>query len=718
MRPQSVTHRRLLAVPVYAIAAAVIVFPLAPLPVLVGASVAAALGALVAARLAAGRSRLFAILLAAVIGLLAAAAARYALLNYQGPVELLGPARLLLVSDLFGHAAGAFFIAAGLRSACLRVRSLSILEAVLIAAAFAQLVAAHRHGAINRPFEIADPIIAMGGDPAAAFLLIGAAAALVVVLLLISESGWRRVALHLALVLAVLAFVLWVNDYAGLPTPPLTGKGLGLRGERQQHQGRGEGGAAGRRANDELQFRDDYSPGADRVPLAVVLLHDDYSPPSGAYYFRQNAFSRYDGRKLSSAAAEYDRDLIDRFPQGGRIARFVADPWGFRRRLETTVALLAEHRQLFGLESPVRVRPLPNPDPGRFRTLYRVTSQALSSEWTELLEAPAGDPAWSDGQRRHYTAAPSDPRYRELAERIAAGLRDELRDSGLARALAVSAWLAREGIYSLKSGHARAADPTADFLFGDRTGYCVHFAHASAFLLRALRLPARVATGYVVDESARRGGSTIVLSGSNSHAWAELFLDGVGWVVVDTTPERALDPPPAPPDPDLQRLLGEMVRGQRPLPGDSARSFRDAVRALRIMKELLVRALLPALLLFLAMLYLIKLWRRAAPVLARRASLPRLVYRAELDRLSEARLRRDWGESREGFAARLSATLPGLSPRTHAHLRAAFGAPFDRTSPEELRALARQLRGELRASVSFWRRMLGALNPWSWLRTR
>ncbi len=710
--------RQLLSVPVYAIAAAVLVFPLAPAPVLAAASVGAALGALVGNRLAAGRLRLPAILAGALAGLLSSLFVRYALLNALWPAEQLGPARVLLLSDLLGYGTGALFIAAGLRGACRRIRSLSILEAVLIAAAFAQLVAAHRHGAINRPFEIADPIIATGGDPRSAFLLIGAAAALVVVLLLISESGWRRVALHLALVLAVLALVLWANDYAGLPTPPLSGKGLGLRGEQQQGRGRGGGGQAGRRSNDELEFRDDYNPGADQVPLAVVLLHDDYSPPSGAYYFRQNAFSRYDGRKLSSAAAEYDRDLIDRFPESGRIARQPGDPWELRRTLDTTVALLAEHRQLFGLQAPVRVRPLPNPDPGRFRSMYRVTSRALTGDWSELLGARAGDPAWSGRQLRHYTAAPSDPRYRRLAERIASGLREDLRDDALARALAISAWLGREGIYSLKSGHARASDPTADFLFGDRTGYCVHFAHASAFLLRALGLPARVATGYVVDESARRGGSTIVLSGGNSHAWAELYLDGVGWVVVDTTPERALDPPPPPPDPDLQRLLGEMVRGQRPLPGDAAGSLQGAVRALRIIKDILVRSLPPALLLGVLLLYLIKLWRRAAPLLAGPASLTRLVYRAELDRLCEAGLRRDWGESREGLAARLSARLPALGPLTRTHLRAAFGPPGSPTSPVELRALARQLRGELRASVPLWRRMLGVLTPWSWLETR
>ena len=49
--------------------------------------------------------------------------------------------------------------------------------------------------------------------------------------------------------------------------------------------------------------------------MAVVLLHDDYSPPSGVYYFRQSAFSQYNGRRLVQATGgDVDRDVLRRFP--------------------------------------------------------------------------------------------------------------------------------------------------------------------------------------------------------------------------------------------------------------------------------------------------------------------------------------------------------------------------------------------------------------------
>jgi transglutaminase-like putative cysteine protease len=41
----------------------------------------------------------------------------------------------------------------------------------------------------------------------------------------------------------------------------------------------------------------------------------------------------------------------------------------------------------------------------------------------------------------------------------------------------------------------------------------------------------------MVPESSRRGGSAILITGAGSHAWPEIYLDGIGWVIVDVAPE-------------------------------------------------------------------------------------------------------------------------------------------------------------------------------------
>lgn len=64
-------------------------------------------------------------------------------------------------------------------------------------------------------------------------------------------------------------------------------------------------------------------------------------------------------------------------------------------------------------------------------------------------------------------------------------------------------------------------------------GYCVHFATTAAVLLRAAGIPARYVTGYMVQTEA---GESTEVYGKDAHAWAECFLEGVGWVPVEATP--------------------------------------------------------------------------------------------------------------------------------------------------------------------------------------
>ncbi|HXH03144.1 MAG TPA: DUF3488 and transglutaminase-like domain-containing protein [Candidatus Competibacteraceae bacterium] len=80
--------------------------------------------------------------------------------------------------------------------------------------------------------------------------------------------------------------------------------------------------------------------------------------------------------------------------------------------------------------------------------------------------------------------------------------------------------------------------PTRDgidaFLFGTRAGFCEHYAGAFVFLMRAAGVPARVVTGYQGGELNRFGGYLMVRQ-ADAHAWAEVWLEGQGWVRVDPT---------------------------------------------------------------------------------------------------------------------------------------------------------------------------------------
>ncbi len=63
-------------------------------------------------------------------------------------------------------------------------------------------------------------------------------------------------------------------------------------------------------------------------------------------------------------------------------------------------------------------------------------------------------------------------------------------------------------------------------------GYCVHFASTAVVLLRAAGIPARLATGYVVQVQA---GLRKTVTNSDAHAWAE-YWDGQRWRILEATP--------------------------------------------------------------------------------------------------------------------------------------------------------------------------------------
>lgn len=71
------------------------------------------------------------------------------------------------------------------------------------------------------------------------------------------------------------------------------------------------------------------------------------------------------------------------------------------------------------------------------------------------------------------------------------------------------------------------------FLHDSETGYCVHYATAATILLRCLGVPARYVTGYYTDVYENEW--TTVTS-DDAHAWVEIYLNGIGWIVLDPTP--------------------------------------------------------------------------------------------------------------------------------------------------------------------------------------
>ena len=68
-----------------------------------------------------------------------------------------------------------------------------------------------------------------------------------------------------------------------------------------------------------------------------------------------------------------------------------------------------------------------------------------------------------------------------------------------------------------------------------RTGTCRDFALLMMEAARSLGFAARFVSGYLYDENLLNGSEGNVVGAGETHAWAQIYLPGAGWVEFDPT---------------------------------------------------------------------------------------------------------------------------------------------------------------------------------------
>ena len=154
---------------------------------------------------------------------------------------------------------------------------------------------------------------------------------------------------------------------------------------------------------------------------------------------------------------------------------------------------------------------------------YTVIYRPLDSDWQVAERTPPFSP---------YLQLPDTlpPRVFELARTISAEAQ-----SPRGQLEAIVRYLSQFPYTLAADSLPAGADFVDFFLFSAQAGYCTSFATATVVLARALGIPARYVEGYILPaEPDEDGGYTI--TGAQAHAWAEIYAEGVGWVVVEATP--------------------------------------------------------------------------------------------------------------------------------------------------------------------------------------
>ncbi len=615
-----------------------------------------------------------------------------------------------LVSPMFSFNSGEFIkwfsisasLTASLRVLAQRTSFGAVVEILFVATAFVITLSAHRNGMIHRPFVIGDYALVRGIDPSTILMAFGCAAVLSLAALLMIENNHRRLPYHFT-VLGLLCFSLLIYvRLFGLPTPQLT-DGLGLTGQEQ----------AGNSAQRENPFRDSENNADDKeAPVAVVVFRDDYEPLNGSYYFRESAYSEFNGTMLDFATrSDMDQDLISNFSNSRIETKQLPKAEDQRIPVRATIGMLISHRTPFGLESPVAYENTANPNNLRFKRTYDAYSLAPEYDFNYLLGRELGRADWSQQVWDEYLALPDDPRYQQLAASLIADLKPEYSDDPFAKAWAIKTYLDENGIYSLKNEHAYETDPAGSFLFGDLTGYCMHFSFAATYMFRSLGIPARVGIGYAVPSSNKAGGSSLLIQAVHGHAWPEVYFRDIGWVIVDPAPQQTLVDMTTDPQNNLQQLLGDMLRNEA-----SFDDFLQSQQSSAINLQLILNTLYALILAALLSAYTVKFYRLWIPSRAGLDQQYRLSYRAMLDHLSAVGLHRRFGESREQFAVRAGEVAPSMRQMTDQHLALALGATDKNCyEQEKWQGLRNAIADEIKLNTQTWKVVIAWINPFSWL---
>ncbi|WP_149194097.1 transglutaminase TgpA family protein [Luteimonas suaedae] len=422
----------------------------------------------------------------------------------------------------------------------------------------------------------------------------------------------------------------------------------------------------------------------DDSPAARVRFFGP-SPAPEEMYWRGPVLLDYDGRSWSRA------EWLGGLPpaetaRGGRT-------WDYEIALEPT-----DRRHAVALELPLAA-----PDGVQLSHDYSMTaSRPLSSlqRWRLRSAAPvAFEPELRPMLRQLALRLPQGFNPRTVA--LARQWRQEAGPDDAAVVQRMLRWVRSDFAYTLATPlpGRHAVD---EFLFDEQAGFCEHYSSAFVVLMRAAGIPARVVTGYVGGYYNRFGEYWIVRR-MDAHAWAEVWLDGRGWVRVDPTaavaPERIYDTIEDLPQGGFDALVrmtpvvdfGDwMRRGWN----DFVLGF-DAARQQRLLQPLGIRELAPRqlIILFAALGGLALAWMLWLVARGERERDP--VLRA-WHRLGERYARLGLARAPHEPAARWTARV--LAARPEAHALAALSARFeqwryaaDRGDASSARALARDL---------------------------
>jgi len=273
----------------------------------------------------------------------------------------------------------------------------------------------------------------------------------------------------------------------------------------------------------------------DEIVEMVVVRTNDPQP----YYLRLGTAERVDESGFHTDLPSAGRSVDQPLPERGETAATVAGV--FEAQIEivglsfSLAPVYTQLRSVAGLDGAwlydENTEQLFSTQRNINGSSYSVTYARLDYSPDALRAAPPF-PSTDLGARQLSQVPPNDYVQALVAE-LTAGL-----DNQYDRVRALYEYFQPDNgfRYSLSTVEGDSGSPIVDFLENKR-GFCVQYAAALAWLVRAAGYPARVAFGFT--RGTLRNGAR-VMTNRNLHAWTEVYFPTFGWVPFDATPGAAV----------------------------------------------------------------------------------------------------------------------------------------------------------------------------------
>jgi protein-glutamine gamma-glutamyltransferase len=248
--------------------------------------------------------------------------------------------------------------------------------------------------------------------------------------------------------------------------------------------------------------------------VAFRAYFDDALPPARDLYWRVRVFWDTDGSQWEEGGPVATHDIL-RVSGPSMSYRLVIEPndktWLPVLDMPTTVPADLRRRAGFVYET------------------RRLRRERQTFDFVSHTRYQTG--AISDVERERALALP--PKLSERVRHLAQTWRANSRTDAATVRAAMTHFNQEPFVYTM-TPPALGSDVVDEFLFKTQRGFCEHYAAAFVTLMRAAGIPARVVIGYQGGVYNPTGNYLIVRQ-ADAHAWAEVWLSGVGWARVDPT---------------------------------------------------------------------------------------------------------------------------------------------------------------------------------------